>query len=160
MNRLSSLFLLGKEKISKNDIDDTNTTTTAIDEDVESIYFKRNHQAYLNSFGNCFDAVSIISYWADVVLMIFEYPYLSLFKSMGALRPVRLLSVLPGTAVILKSLETSWDIILAVTGLILFFLLLFALIGLISFRGVFSRRCYFTDNDNSRKAFYIFNIMT
>jgi Na+-transporting NADH:ubiquinone oxidoreductase subunit NqrB len=140
--------------------DDTNTITTAIeeDEDSEAVDFKRNHRAYLNSFGNCFDAISIVSYWSDMVLMIFGYPYLSLFKSLGALRPVRLLSILPGTAVILKSLETSWDILLAVTGLILFFLLLFALVGLISFRGVFSRRCYFTDSDNTRKV--IFCIIT
>lgn len=49
----------------------------------------------------------------------------------------------------MKSLETSWDILLAVSGLIFFFLLLFALVGLISFQGVFSRRCYYTAEDNS-----------
>ncbi|OAD00432.1 hypothetical protein MUCCIDRAFT_113913 [Mucor lusitanicus CBS 277.49] len=111
--------------------------------------WKRNHYAYLNSFGNCFDTVSIISYWADLIIMVYKYPYLSLFKSLGAIRPIRLLSMLRGTAVILKSLETSWDILLAVSGLIFFFLLLFALVGLISFQGVFSRRCYYTADDSS-----------
>ena len=33
-----------------------------------------------------------------------------------------------------------------VIGFVLFFTLLFALIGLISFKGVFSRRCYAVDN--------------
>lgn len=161
LNRL--FFLFQKEKRFKNDVDDINSTTTAINEEedaTEALHFKRNHRAYLNSFGNCFDAVSIISYWADIVLMIFKYPYLSLFKSLGALRPVRLLSVLPGTAVILKSLETSWDILLAVAGLVFFFLLLFALVGLVSFQGVFSRRCYYTNGDNSRKCIPLYSKST
>ncbi|RCI07266.1 calcium channel protein [Rhizopus stolonifer] len=89
---------------------------------------KNTHRAYLNSFANVLDAISIVSYWTDVVLMTYGYPYLSLFKALGALRPIRLLSLLPGTAVILKSLELSWDILLAVSGLSLFFLLLFALL--------------------------------
>ncbi|KAI8977429.1 Ion transport protein-domain-containing protein [Mycotypha africana] len=111
--------------------------------------WKRNHRAYLCTFGNWFDAVSIFSYWADVILSVYEYPNLSLFKALGAMRPIRLLSMLRGTAVILRSLETSWQLILAVAGLILFFLVIFALLGLISFQGVFARRCYFTAEDSS-----------
>lgn len=61
--------------------------------------WKRNHYAYLNSFGNWFDTVSIISYWADLIIMVYKYPYLSFFKSLGAIRPIRLLSMLRGTAV-------------------------------------------------------------
>lgn len=64
-----------------------------------SIPFKQNHRAYLNSFGNWFDIISIVCYWADFVLMYYEYPYLSLFKALGSIRPIHLLSVLPGTAV-------------------------------------------------------------
>lgn len=129
-------------------------SSTFID-DVD-LQFTRNHRAYLNSFGNVVDMISVLSYWADFVLMMVEYPNLSLFKALGALRPIRLLSLLPGTAVILKSLETSWDILLAVSGLIFFFLLLFALLGLISFQGVFSRRCYVTSVDSSCKFFLLF----
>lgn len=131
------------------------SSTFVVDE--IDLKFTRNHRAYLNSFGNVMDLISIVSYWADFVLMMVEYPNLSLFKSLGALRPIRLLSLLPGTAVILKSLETSWDILLAVSGLIFFFLLLFALLGLISFQGVFSRRCYVTGVDNSCK--FCFSIL-
>lgn len=120
-------------------------------ENTSRVEFTRHHRAYLNSFGNVLDTISVFSYWVDFVLMIYGYPYISLFKSLGALRPIHLLSILPGTAVILKSLETSWDILLAVSGLIFFFLLLFALFGLISFQGIFSRRCYYTASDSSRK---------
>lgn len=125
-------------------------SSTFIDEADQN--FVRNHRAYLHSFANVLDLISIVSYWVDLLLMLIQYPNLSLFKSLGALRPIRLLSILPGTAVILKSLETSWDILLAVSGLILFFLLLFALVGLISFQGVFSRRCYFTDANSTCKS--------
>ncbi|KAI8993323.1 Ion transport protein-domain-containing protein [Pilobolus umbonatus] len=110
--------------------------------------FKRNHRAYLNSFGNAWDMVSILFYWIDFFLMLIKYPHLSLFKTLSAIRPLRLLSLLPGTFMILKSLETSWELLLAITGLIFFFLLIFALLGLISFQGVFSRRCYYTDENN------------
>ncbi|KAG0747200.1 hypothetical protein G6F57_006621 [Rhizopus arrhizus] len=110
---------------------------------------KNAHRAYLNSFANVLDMISITSYWIDVILMAYGYPYLSLFKALGALRPIRLLSLLPGTAVILKSLELSWDLLLAVSGLIFFFLLLFALLGLMSFQGTFSRRCYYTGDDDA-----------
>lgn len=58
-----------------------------------------NHRAYLNSFGNILDIISILSYWADFILMSYSYPNMSLFKTLGALRPIRLLSIIPGTAV-------------------------------------------------------------
>ncbi|KAI8093916.1 Ion transport protein-domain-containing protein [Halteromyces radiatus] len=102
-----------------------------------------HHKAYLNSFGNGLDFVSVICYWVDFGLMLYGYPYISIFKAMAATRPLRLLSVLPGTAVILKSLETGWDLMLDVSGFLFFFMFLFAMLGLISFRGVFSRQCYF-----------------
>ncbi|KAI8381166.1 Ion transport protein-domain-containing protein [Radiomyces spectabilis] len=88
------------------------------------------------------DCVSIISYWIDFALMVHQYPYCSLFKALAALRPLRLLCIFPGTAVILRSLETGWQLLLDVSGFIFFFMLLFALAGLITFQGVFSRRCY------------------
>ncbi|KAG0175172.1 calcium channel protein [Apophysomyces sp. BC1021] len=47
-----------------------------------------------------------------------------------------------------RSLETSWELMLLVSGFIFFFLLLFALVGLISFQGVFSRRCYVNEAGN------------
>lgn len=66
---------------------------------------KPNHKAYMCSFGNFIDIVSIVSYWIDLSLMIEGYPYISLFKSLGAMRPIRLLSLLPGTAVSLTDIK-------------------------------------------------------
>ncbi|KAG0185974.1 calcium channel protein [Apophysomyces sp. BC1034] len=107
-----------------------------------------NHKAYLNSFGNALDLFSVLCYWVDFAFMVQEYRYFTLFKACAAFRPLRLLSVFPGTAVILRSLETSWELMLLVSGFIFFFLLLFALVGLISFQGVFSRRCYVNEAGN------------
>lgn len=59
------------------------------------------HNAYLTTFGNWMEFISLICYWIDFALMIYGYQYCSLFKAMGALRPVKLLSILPGTAVIM-----------------------------------------------------------
>ncbi|KAI9307562.1 Ion transport protein-domain-containing protein [Cunninghamella echinulata] len=87
--------------------------------------------------------ISLLCYWVDFGLMLYEYQYCSLFKAMGVLRPLKLLSILPGTAVILKSLETGWDLLLDVSGFLFFFMFLFALVGLVTFHGVFSRQCYF-----------------
>ncbi|CAO3628226.1 unnamed protein product [Cunninghamella blakesleeana] len=101
------------------------------------------HNAYLTTFGNWIEFISLLCYWIDFALMIHGYQYCSLFKAMGALRPVKLLSIFSGTAVILKSLETGWDLLLDVAGFLFFFMFLFALVGLVTFHGVFSRRCYF-----------------
>lgn len=53
----------------------------------------------MNGFANAIDFVSIISYWIDLGLMVNGYPNCSVFKALGAARPLRLLSLLPGTAV-------------------------------------------------------------
>ncbi|CAO3588343.1 unnamed protein product [Absidia cylindrospora] len=105
-----------------------------------------HHKAYLSSFGNVLDCIAVICYWIDLGIMLHGYKYCSVFKAMAATRPLRLLSFLPGTAVILKSLETGWDLMLDVSGFLFFFMFLFAMVGLISFRGVFSRQCYHFPN--------------
>ncbi|KAI8064552.1 Ion transport protein-domain-containing protein, partial [Gongronella butleri] len=104
------------------------------------------HKAYLNSFGNCLDLASIICYWIDFGLMWNNYTSISVFKAMGAAKPLRLLSILPGTAVILKSLEAGWDLMLDVSGFLFFFLFLFAVVGLVTFGGVYSRQCHYFPN--------------
>ncbi|KAI9259454.1 hypothetical protein BDA99DRAFT_538416 [Phascolomyces articulosus] len=105
-----------------------------------------HHRAYFSGFANTIDFLAIISYWIDLGMMVHHYPYCSLFKALSALRPLRLLSLFRGTATILRSLLVSWGMLKDVIGFVLFFTLLFALIGLVSFKGVFSRRCYAVDD--------------
>ncbi|KAI9312156.1 Ion transport protein-domain-containing protein [Dichotomocladium elegans] len=100
------------------------------------------HRAYLSGFANWMDVVALSSYWIDLGLMVNAYPYCSLFKALAAMRPLRLAVFFKGISNILRSLLISWDMLKEVTGFIFFFFVLFALIGLISFNGVFSRRCF------------------
>lgn len=57
------------------------------------------HRPYISGFANTLDIISIISYWVDFGLMIHGYPYCSLFKAIGASRPLRLAMIFKGTAV-------------------------------------------------------------
>lgn len=59
---------------------------------------------------------------------------------------------------ILRSLLVSWDMLKDVLGFIFFFLVLFALIGLITFKGVFSRRCYAMQPDGQCKCHIAFTV--
>ncbi|KAL0076809.1 Ion transport protein-domain-containing protein [Phycomyces blakesleeanus] len=116
------------------------------DQKEEEDKIELEHKAYLNKFGNILDLTSIVCYWIDFGFMLHGYRYFTLFKTLGATRPLRLLLIFPGTAMIVRSLEESLGLLLVVLGFLFFFLLLWALIGLISFQGVFSRRCYVLDS--------------
>ena len=72
---------------------------TARHEEPEKPQVDINHKTYLGCFGNRIDLVSIVCYWVDFVFMMYQYQYCSMFKSVAALRPIRLISILPGTAV-------------------------------------------------------------
>lgn len=57
------------------------------------------HRPYLSNFGNWLDLISVVCYWIDLALMQINYTEVSLFKAMGAARPLRLVGIIPGTAV-------------------------------------------------------------
>lgn len=57
------------------------------------------HRPYLSNFGNWLDLISVICYWIDFTLMQVNYTEVSLFKALGAARPLRLVGIIPGTAV-------------------------------------------------------------
>ncbi|KAI8049930.1 Ion transport protein-domain-containing protein [Syncephalis plumigaleata] len=72
-----------------------------------------------------------------------------LFKGLAALRSVRLLVITSGLATIMQSLKVAMPLLVDVTGFIMFFLLLFGIIALETFKGSLSRRCeMFDDNGN------------
>lgn len=57
------------------------------------------HRPYLTNFGNWLDLISVVCYWIDLALMKINYNDISLFKGVGAARPLRLVGIIPGTAV-------------------------------------------------------------
>ncbi|CAO3675097.1 unnamed protein product [Umbelopsis ramanniana] len=107
------------------------------------------HRPYLSNFGNWLDIISVVCYWIDLALMEIDYNHISLFKGLGAARPLRLVGIIPGTAVIMQSLEASLQLLFNVFGFVFFFMLVFALIGVMTYKGAFMRACYQIDVDGN-----------
>lgn len=79
-----------------------NETSNLSEEEAQQTTTKERpltHRPYISGFANTLDVISIISYWVDFGLMIHGYPYCSLFKAIGASRPLRLAMIFKGTAV-------------------------------------------------------------
>ncbi|KAM3450960.1 hypothetical protein MY5147_009196 [Beauveria neobassiana] len=71
--------------------------------------------------------------------------HLYIFKMLSCLRILRLLSLTHGTAIILRSLKKAAPLLVRVAFLLCFFWLLFAIIGVQSFKASFSRQCIWLD---------------
>jgi hypothetical protein len=55
----------------------------------------------------------------------------------------------------MKSLEASLQLLFNVFGFVFFFMLVFALIGVMTYRGSFMRACYQMEADGSCKWFFV-----
>lgn len=105
-------------------------------------------RAFLRHSFNRFDFVSVVCFWLDFALSIsgVENKYhLYLFKMLSCLRILRLLALTNGTAVILRSLKKAAPLLVRVAFLICFFWLLFAIIGVQSFKSSLARTCVWLD---------------
>ncbi len=72
----------------------------------------RIYPPYFKSSWNRFDAMVIISYWIDLIIVLSGAYDIRLFRALSSLRPLRLLSMTPGLAVRhSKSFLTSEDIL-------------------------------------------------
>lgn len=117
------------------------TSDSEYDEEIDE-FLKVNHKPYLRSLANIVDLVSIISYWVDVVVFLCynKRPW-SILQALAAMRLFRFLVITEGTAVIMNSLRSSYDMLKNVLGFFVFFWLLFSLIALFIFMNAFSKRC-------------------
>lgn len=105
-------------------------------------------RAFLRHSFNRLDFVAIISFWVDFIVSItgLENTYhLYIFKMLSCLRILRLLALTNGTAIILKSLKKAAPLLVRVGFLICFFWLLFAIIGVQSFKSSLRRQCVWLD---------------
>ncbi|KAL3961588.1 hypothetical protein ACCO45_003111 [Purpureocillium lilacinum] len=110
--------------------------------------FQLARRAFLRHGFNRLDFVAVTSYWIAFALGItgLEHRYhLYVFKMLSCLRILRLLSLTHGTAIILRSLKKAAPLLVRVAFLIGFFWLLFAIIGVQSFKSSFSRQCVWLD---------------
>ncbi|KAI1843380.1 hypothetical protein JX266_010377 [Neoarthrinium moseri] len=114
----------------------------------ESMRMQLARRAFLRHGFNRLDFVAIVSFWITFVLSItgLEMQYhLFIFRMMSCLRIVRLLALTNGTAIILRSLKKAAPLLIRVSFLICFFWVLFAIIGIQSFKSSLSRQCVWVD---------------
>ncbi|KAK3110601.1 calcium channel protein, partial [Teratosphaeriaceae sp. CCFEE 6253] len=102
------------------------------------------HRAFLRHSFNRLDFLAVMSFWVSFVLAasgIESRYHLYVFRMLSCLRIVRLLGITSGTSVILRSLKRAAPTLLNVAFLIGFFWLLFAIIGVQSFKSSLRRTC-------------------
>ncbi|KAI9734913.1 MAG: calcium channel protein [Cirrosporium novae-zelandiae] len=101
-------------------------------------------RAFLRHSFNRLDFVAVVSYWIAFGLQISQIVGIQriyVFEMMSCLRIIRLLGITSGTSVILRSLKKAAPLLANVAFLISFFWLLFAIIGVQSFKSSFRRTC-------------------
>lgn len=109
------------------------------------------HRAYLRHSFNRTDFLAVIAFWISFLLGITKVEsekHIYIFKMLSCLRIIRLLNLTSGTAVILRSLKKAAPLLVNVAFLISFFWLLFAIIGVQSFKSSFRRHCVWIDPEN------------
>lgn len=108
-------------------------------------------RAFLRHSFNRLDFVAVVSFWLSFVLGISgleSQHHIYIFKMLSCLRILRLLALTHGTAIILRSLKKAAPLLVRVAFLIVFFWLLFAIIGVQSFKSSLSRQCVWLDPQN------------
>lgn len=105
-------------------------------------------RAFLRHSFNRLDLIAVLSFWVTFILGITGLEsrhHLYIFKMLSCLRILRLLSLTHGTAIILRSLKKAAPLLVRVAFLLCFFWLLFAIIGVQSFKASLSRQCIWLD---------------
>ncbi|KAK0539429.1 calcium channel protein [Tilletia horrida] len=116
---------------------------------VEAIMTQRAqaaHYAYLRHSWNRVDLVAVIAFWVTFLLCIFKAEntdsyHIYIFRALSVLRAARLLTITTGTTTILQSLKLAAPLLVNVTFFIVFFMILFSIIGVQSFKGSYRRSC-------------------
>ncbi|KAI9171904.1 Calcium-channel protein cch1 [Paramyrothecium foliicola] len=110
--------------------------------------FQLARRAFLRHSFNRLDFVAVVSFWISFVLGITGLEskhHLYVFKMLSCLRILKLLALTHGTSIILRSLKKAAPLLVRVAFLIGFFWLLFAIIGMQSFKSSLSRQCVWLD---------------
>ena len=103
-------------------------------------------RAFLRHSFSRLDFIALVSFWISFILRAFGIVsryHLYVFEMMSCLRILRLLNFTSGTSVILRSLKRAAPTLLNVSFLIGFFWLLFAIVGVQSFKSSLRRTCVF-----------------
>ncbi|KAF0318752.1 ion transporter [Colletotrichum asianum] len=121
--------------------------------------FQLARRAFLRHSFNRLDFLAVVAFWISFALSITgieSQKHLYVFRMISCLRILRLLALTNGTAIILRSLKKAAPLLVRVAFLIAFFWILFAIIGVQSFKASLSRQCVWldpTDPTNKTKSF-------
>lgn len=119
-----------------------------IDDPLQKRRVRLAHRAFLRHSFNRLDLLAIIAFWISFVLSLRGLEVaqqLYIFRMLSCLRILRLLSLTNGTSVILRSLKRAAPLLVHVGFLIGFFWLLFAIVGIQSFKSSLRRTCVWVD---------------
>ncbi|KAI0913170.1 Ion transport protein-domain-containing protein [Ustulina deusta] len=114
----------------------------------EQMRLQLARRAFLRHSFNRLDFVAVVSFWFAFLLSttgLEAKHHVYLFRMLSCLRIIRLLALTNGTAIILRSLKKAAPLLLRVSFLIGFFWLLFAIVGVQSFKSSLSRQCVWLD---------------
>ncbi|KAF9390345.1 calcium channel protein [Podila verticillata] len=101
---------------------------------------------FLRHTFNRIDFIAVICYWIDFSLMVAGVENIYFFKTIAAMRTLRLLNITAGSSTILHSLKKSAPLLVNIALFIAFFFVIFSIVGVQAFKGSFSRRCVLASN--------------
>jgi len=107
-------------------------------------------RAFLRHSFNRLDLVAVVSFWISFALTTVHYEnnkHVYVFRMLSCLRILRLLGLTSGTSIILRSLKKAAPLLVNVAFLIGFFWLLFAIVGVQSFKSSLRRTCVWINPD-------------
>ncbi|KAH8889525.1 ion transporter [Thozetella sp. PMI_491] len=105
-------------------------------------------RAFLRHGFNRLDFIAVVSFWISFVLGITGLEskhHIYVFRMMSCMRILRLLALTKGNLIILRSLKKAAPLLVRVSFLIGFFWLVFAIVGVQSFKSSLSRQCTWID---------------
>ncbi|KAK0633365.1 Ion transport protein-domain-containing protein [Immersiella caudata] len=105
-------------------------------------------RAFLRHGFNRLDFVAVVSFWISFGLSVTSLEgkhHIYVFRMLSCLRIVRLLALTKGNLIILRSLKKAAPLLVRVSFLMGFFWLIFAIIGVQSFKSSLSRQCTWID---------------
>ncbi|KAF2496014.1 hypothetical protein BU16DRAFT_526542 [Lophium mytilinum] len=106
------------------------------------------HRAFLRHSFSRLDFIAVVSFWIAFALGVSGIEsrrHIYVFRMLSCLRILRLLNLTSGTTVILRSLKKAAPLLVNVAFLISFFWLLFAIIGVQTFKSSLRRNCVWID---------------
>ena len=109
-------------------------------------------RAFLRHSFNRIELIAVVSFWISFGLSLSHYEsrkHVYVFRMMSCLRILRLLGLTSGTSIILRSLKRAAPLLVNVAFLISFFWLLFAIVGVQTFKSSLRRTCVWFYPDGS-----------